>query len=100
MSLTSSSTLAEVQAAYDDNADYDVENDTAKCKLFIQACRIYLRRMVNRADHGAASVWDDYEKVEAELKAAKAWLQANDSTAAPTVSPGSIRHVSFENFRR
>ncbi len=47
MTLSSSSTLVEVEAAYDDNSAYAENNSVAQAKIFAQACRILLRRYVN-----------------------------------------------------
>ena len=40
--LTSASTLAQVKAAYADNASYVEDNSVAKCRAFITACTILL----------------------------------------------------------
>lgn len=44
-SLTSASTLAQVEASYDDNASYAEDASVAKAKAFVTACRILLRRL-------------------------------------------------------
>ena len=43
--LTSASTLAQVQAAYADNASYVEDNSVAKCRAFITACTILLLKL-------------------------------------------------------
>ena len=50
--LSSSSTLVQVENAYDDNASYAEDESVAKCRAFLTACRILLRRMP--AQTGAA----------------------------------------------
>ena len=42
--LNGSSTLAQVQAAYDDNASYAEDSSVSKCRAFLTACRILLRQ--------------------------------------------------------
>lgn len=97
MSLSSSSTLAEIKAAYDDNLDYDLEDSVTKVKAFVQAARMLLRRMAQEiGGHGDNHVADDYRKIEAELSKAVAWWRANDSTVAPA---GSIKHVDLRDMR-
>jgi len=95
MALSSSSTLAEIQAQYDDNADYDVEGSTAKAKLFIEACRMLLRRMMEEVRKGGSSVRDAYQKIENQLDMAIEWWQENDTTT----ESGEVRVASFEYYR-
>ena len=91
--LSSSSTDAVVWAAYDDNAAYDVDESVTKAKLFIEACRILLRRRPNRVGVGPQSV--DFESVRQELDDAKEWLALNNTSA----NGGSVRHLDFRNLR-
>ena len=98
LALNSTSTLAAVTAAYDDNVDYDLSDSVVKCKDFIQACRILLRRQADESQHGDSSVRDEYRKIEARLEQAEAWWATNDSSAA-TRFAGSVKYPSFEGFR-
>lgn len=94
--LDSSSTLAEVQAAYDDNASYAEDDSTAKAAAFVTACRFLLRRLPRRAAHGgrgAEEVELELRLIREELNAASQWLAVKGATG------GGIKHVSFENFR-
>ena len=43
--LTSSSTIAQIEAAYTDNASYVEDNSVAKCRAFITACTILLLKL-------------------------------------------------------
>ncbi|HYE19923.1 MAG TPA: hypothetical protein VEA69_15850 [Tepidisphaeraceae bacterium] len=94
MSLSSASTDAQVVAAYDDNAGYDVDGSVAKCRLFIEACRIILRRRPVSQGGGRTI---QYETIREELSAAKEWLQ-NHSTDSGDSGP-RVTRVSFNNFR-
>jgi len=98
MALTSASTDAQVEAAYEDNADYDTTNSTTKAKDFIQASRFKMNRMAQEVRHGGASVRDEYLKYERALNAATGWLKTNDTSFAGGAS-GLVKHVSFEDFR-
>lgn len=100
MSLSSTSTLIEVRAAYDDNADYDDgAGDIAKARLFKQAVRILIRRTPAESRSGADAVRDDTARMKEELDEVKRWLTANDPAHAGTRAAGSVRHASFREFR-
>jgi hypothetical protein len=98
LAISSTSTLAEVIAQFEDNADYDVSADTAKAKLFIVACRILLRRNPNEVAHGTGRVRIEPGAIQGELDAAMAWLKANDSTSVAGPR-GYVRYANFRNFR-
>ena len=97
-SLSASSTLAEVKAAYDDNLDYDLVSSVDKAKNFIQAARMLLRRMAEEVAHGDDRIRDDYRKIAAELDKAENWWRASDATAAAAAG-GAVRHFSLQDFR-
>jgi len=99
MSLDSNSTLTEIKAAYDDNADYDLVGSVTKCKTFIHAVRLLMRRMAEEVQHGNERIRDDYRKLQAELQEAKAWLAANDTSATTSTTSGSVRFADFQDFR-
>lgn len=99
MSLSSTSTKAEVNAAYEDNCGYDVEGDVTKARAFVVACRFLIRRMAEEVQHGDEVVKDRYEKIQAELGKAESWIGANDATAKTRTGCGSVRVFSVENFR-
>lgn len=102
MSLSSSSTLAQVNAAYDDNADYAESGggSTTKAAAFIQACRILLRRIATEAATGPERIRQDenLRAIRAELNDAKDWLALNDTTSGAGVN-GGVKHLSLEGFR-
>jgi len=98
--LSSTSTLVEVQAAYDDNAGYAEDGSAAMARTFITACRILLRRVPKRASHGgrgAEEVELDPTMIREELKAAQQWL-ATDPVALGDSGTGA-RFASFADFR-
>lgn len=99
--LSSASTLAQVQAAYDDNASYAEDNSVAKCKAFITACRMLIRRTPVRAVHGGRGAGEELESsielIRKELEAAKGWLaESGDSDEG---GAGGVRHFSFAEYR-
>lgn len=82
MAVTSASTLAAVEAQFDDNADYDIEGSAAKAKLFIQAGRILLRRYRSSASQRGTTFSRDMGALEAQLDAAVTWYRAKTGSAA------------------
>jgi hypothetical protein len=93
--LTSASTLEEVQAAYYDNADYDAVGSVTKAKDFIVACRyliLHLPRNINTAGSGVSPNVID---VRSEMQRAQTWLASNDTTRAV----GGVKSYSFKGFR-
>lgn len=96
--LNSSSTLAEIQAAYDDNASYAEDGSASKARTFITACRLLLRQTPSRAASGGRGGYEvemDPGLVKDQLDEARRWLAVND----PSVNGCGIVHANFENFR-
>lgn len=91
-SLSSSSTDAEVWAAYDDNASYQEDTSRSKASAFITACRILARRLPISADRDGQSV--SRESLREEVGQAMAWRAANPGSSGS----GSTR-VRFGDFR-
>ena len=96
-SLNSASRLAEIKAAYDDNASYEEDGDAAKARAFITACRLYLMRIPRRVAHGGPAS----EEIELEprmlidqIQEAKRWLALNVPAAS-----GAVKFSDFFNFR-
>lgn len=91
--LSSSSTLTEVQAAYDDNASYAEDRDTAKARVFITACRILIRRTPAQATKGSNEVKLAVELLMKELEKAQEWLVARseDDDVGPRVINPDLR---------
>lgn len=96
--LNGSSTLAQVQAAYDNNASYAEDGDVAKCRAFLTACRILLRRMPAESGTREAHHRLNPELIQKEMTEARSWLDANDT--GPTSQRGPSTSVaSFREFR-
>lgn len=95
--LSSSSTIAEVKDAYDDNASYYEDNSVAKAKGLVTAGLILLRRVPKRARHGSPGeeIEIDPAVIAAEVRTAKAFIEASGGgTGGPRV-----KHPSFEDYR-
>lgn len=95
--LSSSSTDAQVVAAYDDNASYAEDNSVAKCRAFVTACRFLIRRRPTSLSQNGRSVAFDVRMVQDELKAANEWLSTH-SDSAQDAGP-RITRADFRDFR-
>jgi hypothetical protein len=96
-------TYAEVIAAYDENADYDLDGSAAKCQAFIVACRRLLSPALTtkRSVHGGRGGEEielDLMLIKSQLEAAQQWLAANPPTSAGGAG-GNVTHVDFTGFR-
>lgn len=94
--LSSASTLAQVKAAYDDNASYEEVGSVAKARAFVTAARILLRRMPASAGAGGAYVSLSPTTIRDELHAAQTWLASHADVDA---GGGGVRAISLESFR-
>ena len=83
--LSSSSTLAQVEAEYDDNASWFEDQSLTKAKAFVTACTILLRRLYRLQSKGANTLGFDPERIEEQRKEAKEWLTLND--------PNNLRRI-------
>lgn len=96
--LSSSSTLNEVEAAYDDNASYAEDGSVAKAKAFITACRMLIRRLPAEAGTRESHVRLNPDLIRKEMEAAQAFVSANDTGSSGSAGP-AVTVVSFQNFR-
>lgn len=94
-SLSSSSTDAEVWAAYDDNASYQEDASRSKASAFITACRILARRLPISADRDGQSI--SRESLREEVAEAMAWLAANPGSSGSGST--RVRFGDFQDFR-
>ena len=100
MALGSTSTLAEIQAAYDDNCGYDLFNDLTMCSNYILAVRLLIRILTDEASSGESRVRQDRALLQSELRKAESWRAVNDPNAKTTVARSFYRGVSFGSFRQ
>jgi hypothetical protein len=98
LDLDSTSTFAEILAAYDNNADYDLVGSVTKAKDFIQACRFLLLHKNDEGEHGRAIFRNDAMKLREQLAQAETWWRSND-TDALAAQKGHVRHFALREFR-
>lgn len=84
--LSSTSTDAEVEAAYDDHASYEATESLDSARVFIQACRILLRRYHARMQQGpeTTDVAANLSRIQQELDEAKAWVRLREQAGSST----------------
>ncbi len=75
--LSYTSSDADVNAAYDDNASYMEDLSIAKCRAFITAVRILIRRLNNKEADQGSSLEKNIADLRAELNSASEWLAKN-----------------------
>jgi hypothetical protein len=99
--LTSSSTRAEINAAYLDNASYEEDGSVAKAKAFITACRFLLlpkitpSRSAGPGDGGEVEF--NLDMIKVQMEAAQQYVAANDTSNYDGF--GTVRHVDFTGLR-
>ena len=94
--LSSLSTLAEIKAAYADNAGYREDDSPTKAAAFVTACRILLLRipaMVTHGGKGMESTEFRSEVLQAELREAQRWVSQRNAATS------SVRFADLTNFR-
>lgn len=90
--LNSTSTLAQIKAAYADNASYAEDASIAKAKKFVTACRLLLLRLPKRATQDSSEYEMDVKIIQQEMQAAQAYAQYADSGS-------TVTHPDFTNYR-
>lgn len=97
--LSSSSTLQQVLDAYVNSASYEEDNDLAKARAFITACRILSeQRPVEHAHggRGAESIRFDPEQLPGEIKAARQFIAAR---VGVNNGGAGVKHYDLSGFR-
>lgn len=97
MALT---TLDAAAAQYLENATYKLDRSAAKCRLFIEACYALLLLLPKQSRDGRTGIESHYnpEMVQQALSKAELWYSANGTTDGGG-GGGSVRHLSFQNYR-
>ena len=90
--LSYSSTLDDVYAEYDNNASYEEDGSQTKCKAFITAVIILIRRRPQMTLREQMQL--SFELLHPQLIEARRWLAANPGSTRRTTRYGDLR-----NFR-
>lgn len=91
--IDSTSTTAQITAAYLDNCGYYEDASASKARAFITACTAMLARGMRAIDHGGERL----EFSPADLRALI--TEARKYIAESTGNAGGVKFASFENFR-
>ena len=89
--------VKEIQRAYNDNADYMVDNSIEKCRLFIVACVRILglpKRAMERGQGTSAEHEFDTEVIYQQQQAAELWLRQN--APPPSTEYGDIEVIDVD----
>ena len=94
MSLSSTSTEAEVWAEFDDNLCFRRTESREQCNAFIEACMALIRRRPTEIGRGNRSI--TMESIQQLYQDANNWLDLHPATSS---SGSRTRYFSMENFR-
>lgn len=95
--LSSASTLAQIEACYDDNASYQEDGSVSECRSFLTACRMLLRRYSAEAQKAGSGnrlrMDENLRQLEQQISEAKAWL------ASATAAGNDVVYPNFQTLR-
>ena len=95
-SLSSSSSFAQVQQCYFDNAGYMEDGSPTKAAAFITACRFLLLMIPTRSEKRSGGlVQFDMKMIQSEMQAAQRWL----SNANAAEEGAGVVYPSFDGLR-
>lgn len=103
--VTSTSTLVQVQAAYDDNASYAASNSLTMAQDFVTAARILLRRIPGESSTRDGGVKFQLELLSREIERAESWMAAGNGVVpgepgASGATAAPFTRVSTQLFNR
>ena len=89
--LSSSSTTAQIEAAYDDNASYEEDGSATKAAAFITACRLLIRRLIADGNTQTSGIRFDRVRLQAEIDHAIEWRRASRGGGYTKANLESVR---------
>lgn len=92
--LSSTSTLADIEAAYDNNASYAENGSLTEARSFASACRLLLRRVPQNAAKDGESLQTTIALIQEELRKAEEWISIKAA-----VTSGGVKRASLRGFR-
>lgn len=97
--VDSNSTMAQVEDAFEDTAQYDVGGGLVMAQEHLVACRVLLRRLSQTMKRGDLEVQKRIESIEQEMVAVRKWVVANTAPTTATAGRGAVRYPDFSGFR-
>jgi len=92
-------TITGIEAVLAATSDYDTTRDAAKARRYVAAIRRRLHMAASSGRDGQTLQFN-VQVLESELRAALAWLRANDSpTEQQRLNNPSVTHADFTTFR-
>lgn len=97
--LSGSSTDTQVRTAVDDNASYEEDQSVSKCRAYITAVRIWLRRLSERksVSDSDSRIDREIEAMRKDLEEARAWLLENDG--GTDEQGAQVSYADFGDYR-
>ena len=95
--VDSTTTEAELKAAYLDNCSYEEDDSVPKARAMVTICMAMLARGIRRWKEGDQEQEFSPEILMRMKEAAARWANAHDTT--PGNRQGKVTYASFENFR-
>ena len=80
-----------IQTALLEYSDYEETGSVARAKLYITAAKKWLNLVAGSSSNQSSSMTFNTQQIHEELKHARAFVAANDRTAAG--GPGSVRFL-------
>lgn len=96
MAVDSSSTLTQVEAAFDDAASYLENNSTPQARALVTAGGILCRRYAEQATHGPVTIRRDLSLIKELMAQARQFLFDRDED----LQGPKVTHADFTDFRR
>ena len=94
--LDSTSTDAEITAAYMDNCGYREDDSATMAAAFVTACTAMMVRGISRFQHGEEGMHFSLEDLRALIKDAQAFVREKGGVSAG--GAGAL-HANLQNFR-
>ena len=87
--------IATIETAVIDNADYESDNSLAKAKLFASACKRWLVLRPGSVSNESSSLSLNVAQVQAMLNDALAFIRANNTASGTS----RVKFLSVERMR-
>lgn len=94
--LSGTSTVAEIEASFKDNASYLEDDSPTKCRAFITAGNMLLVSLPSNTVKGENSLSFNVEEIGSLVHRAENWLMAHPTAMATYLGPRATR----VDFRR
>lgn len=98
-SVTSSMTVAQIEAVYLDNCSYAEDESASKAKAFQSAVRALILKLSSTMTKGANSLSYNREQLGGQLKEVTEWIALHPASSFDQGGP-TVTRVDFRNGRQ